>query len=211
MEAKRTIALQDGQELRLWYATTHHTFHWGIEGKGQARERNEYVSRALYHKWNVRYFAIMAYQQGSKPSAKSPIWGIYRVETPPGSGNYPEGYFTLLKGNLTRLETFAQIADVVKDDPGHQHSYWTDEGLIEDYRNNEKAHLTAFCKPCPRWAYTKEAAELIKAGTIEIKPAYWWKSKKETVQEGAERSDGNSGRTLSDEARGDPEMDEAGR
>ena len=122
---QRVIGLSNGKKLTLWYATTHLTFHWGIESRWQAKQRNEYVSQALYDRGNDGgHYAIMAYQRGHRPSAKAPIWGIYRVEAHPGSLYHTEGNFTLLKGGLTKRAVFAQIADIVKDDPGHIHTYW---------------------------------------------------------------------------------------
>lgn len=170
-KAQRSIEISNGKQLTLWYATTHLTFHWGIESKWHAKQRNENVSQAFYDRGNDGgHYAIMAYQQGQKPSAKAPIWGIYRVEAHPGSLYRPEGCFTMLKGQLTRREAFAQIAEIVKDDPGHIHTYWTDEKAIEWYKSGLTTCLTAHCCHCSECLYNEKVEALIAAGNIQIKP-----------------------------------------
>lgn len=115
----REIGLSNGEKLTLWYATTHLTFNRGIESKWHAALRQEYVSQAFYRKGtNGEYYTIMAYQQGHRPSAKAPIWGIYRVEYLPGSLYHQQGKFTLLRGALVKRDALARFADTVKDEQG---------------------------------------------------------------------------------------------
>jgi hypothetical protein len=115
----------------------------------------------------------MAYQQGQRPSAKAPIWGIYRIEAHPGSLYHPAGSFTMLKGQLTRREAFAQIAEIVKDDPGHIHTYWTDENAIEWYKSGLNICLTAHCNHCSECLYNEKVEKLIASGNIQIKSKDW--------------------------------------
>lgn len=164
------VVTANGLTLALWYATTHRTFHWGIESRAEATKRNEYVSQAFYERRDGQNYSIMAYTQGQRPSAKAPIWGIYRVEAHVGSLYRTNGKFTLLKGDMTRREALACIVDMVKDDSGHIHTYYTYEENIEWYNTGINTSLAAHCSGCGSSLYDESVYELINLGKIEIRP-----------------------------------------
>ena len=162
----KMFPLPDGRHLRGGHSTTHRDRRWPTR----------YVSRIWYNRSDGAAYVIMAYQHEQPPSARQCLWGIYRVEEWPGNFYYPEGNYALLKGPMIRRDALGCLVEEIRDDPGHQHSYWTDEDIIGRYRDKTSGCLTAFCHSCAHWVYNEQVESLIRTGAIEIRPSRWYSS-----------------------------------
>ena len=169
MQSWKFFLLHDGRTLSFVWEETRRAPH-PMTSHSQAWSCREYMSHRTFERSDGHRFAVMAFTCERRPRATLPLWGVYRVETEARQSVFRDGYYTLLEGGMTRQQALLRLPEIVVDDLGHQHEYWTTQESLLAYAQGYCEWVTAHCKRCEHRILNKEVYKGVYWGQIEVQP-----------------------------------------